>query len=405
MTNVKTARRRGVRSITRDPQVEWLGGRLRLPSYVLEDEPYRPELVVWLEVPSGLVVGHGDDGDGALARALHDALKQSMQGAAREPAKLRVADHADAVELRHAFGDRFDIQVAPTPELEAVFEQLLEYVPKGDEQASYLEGGRVSAPVVSRMFQAAALLIEPRRGKSRPDDEVLRMDIPALGMRGHASPSSARWGRALASSCSRPSWLTNALAQPPNKQSHEPISESSTMNDIGITVRLTAPYEAADAFASVKPSATGQVESKPSGLAGKIGRNKPYPCGSGKKYKKCCLSAEDSERTQERRQATSSRSRFGYGSSRRATSPQRLVNRLRSLEYCAKRGVHCLRVGKRLGHVGGQDGELGTELGDKRPDRELAASSGRNARCVRVRSPATSARVGASPSGRAGGLR
>lgn len=28
----------------------------------------------------------------------------------------------------------------------------------------------------------------------------------------------------------------------------------------------------------------------------KTGRNDPCPCGSGKKYKKCCLSLDESER-------------------------------------------------------------------------------------------------------------
>jgi hypothetical protein len=49
-----------------DADVEWVGGRFRLPSYVTEGEPYRPELAIWLEVPSGLVVGHAvapPDGD------------------------------------------------------------------------------------------------------------------------------------------------------------------------------------------------------------------------------------------------------------------------------------------------------------------------------------------------------
>jgi uncharacterized protein YecA (UPF0149 family) len=30
-------------------------------------------------------------------------------------------------------------------------------------------------------------------------------------------------------------------------------------------------------------------------LSGKIGRNDPCPCGSGKKYKKCCLGRETHE--------------------------------------------------------------------------------------------------------------
>ncbi|MGO8996658.1 MAG: hypothetical protein ACLQVI_25365 [Polyangiaceae bacterium] len=61
-----TPQGRMARESPEDADVEWVGGRFRLPSYVTEGEPYRPELAIWLEVPSGLVVGHAvapPDGD------------------------------------------------------------------------------------------------------------------------------------------------------------------------------------------------------------------------------------------------------------------------------------------------------------------------------------------------------
>jgi uncharacterized protein YecA (UPF0149 family) len=46
--------------------------------------------------------------------------------------------------------------------------------------------------------------------------------------------------------------------------------------------RKTIPDPAADARLP--------IGLPPSGLAtGRVGRNDPCPCGSGKKYKKCCL--------------------------------------------------------------------------------------------------------------------
>jgi hypothetical protein len=37
---------------------EWIGGRLLTPFYITEGpEPYRPELVLWMEMPEGLIVG------------------------------------------------------------------------------------------------------------------------------------------------------------------------------------------------------------------------------------------------------------------------------------------------------------------------------------------------------------
>jgi hypothetical protein len=58
----------------------------------------------------------------------------------------------------------------------------------------------------------------------------------------------------------------------------EPICETWTDQD-DLAVRLTAPYEAAPLFA----------ENRPERAPEKIGRNAPCPCGSGKKYKRCCL--------------------------------------------------------------------------------------------------------------------
>jgi hypothetical protein len=36
---------------------EWVGGRLVAPMYITEDAPYRPEVILWMELPEGVVVG------------------------------------------------------------------------------------------------------------------------------------------------------------------------------------------------------------------------------------------------------------------------------------------------------------------------------------------------------------
>lgn len=82
---------------------------MTLPAYVLEGEPYRPKLVVWLEMPSGAVVGHDlvqEDGRDHLAGALKEALKRPAVGPPREPVRLRVGDEGAAAELRNALGRR-----------------------------------------------------------------------------------------------------------------------------------------------------------------------------------------------------------------------------------------------------------------------------------------------------------
>ncbi len=35
--------------------LEWVGARVPSPFYVAEDEPFRPDMIVWMELPEGLV--------------------------------------------------------------------------------------------------------------------------------------------------------------------------------------------------------------------------------------------------------------------------------------------------------------------------------------------------------------
>jgi hypothetical protein len=373
---------------------EWVGGSFLMPAYVMEEDPYRPELALWLEVPAGLVVGHGlasgKSVDGTLAQALRDALLQPPPGAARMPARLRVADHAMAAELGNAFGERFAIDVAPTPELDAIFEQFVESMPDGDDEASYLEGGRVPQHVVARMFEAAAILYRAAPWKVASDDEVLRMDIPSLGVEGACVSIIGALGESLGlivfpsllayehfgaaaeqsngrapdlggpvlsldfwrasdapggmrREIARHGWPTvspaalpvvthrdrDGLPRPLSERDvriaaecafavasffvrhpdafggrlREPVSESIPTGDGGVTVRLTAPYEARDEFEPLPQQRAASVAPGSSRPSGKVGRNEPCACGSGKKYKRCCLYRDESARLQERKRS------------------------------------------------------------------------------------------------------
>jgi hypothetical protein len=166
--------------------VEWVGGCFLMP-YVREDEPHRPELAVWLELPSGLVVGHcviAQNGESALAKALKDALDRPITGTGGSPPRLRVADAGLAADVRSHFGERFSIDVAPTPELDELYEHFLQAMPTAEDDASYLEGGRVPEGAMTQMFAAAAVLYRCGPWRLASDDEVLRADIPALDVKG-----------------------------------------------------------------------------------------------------------------------------------------------------------------------------------------------------------------------------
>jgi len=66
-----------------------------------------------------------------------------------------------------------------------------------------------------------------------------------------------------------------------------PVSEWYTGAD-GLTVRVTLPYEAGPLFDADPVEVPGAGAAVGAGGA-KVGRNDPCPCGSGRKYKKCCL--------------------------------------------------------------------------------------------------------------------
>jgi len=52
--------------------------------------------------------------------------------------------------------------------------------------------------------------------------------------------------------------------------------------------KVSAPVERVQVANPIKPAADGTVAPKQAKASDKVGRNDPCPCGSGKKYKKCC---------------------------------------------------------------------------------------------------------------------
>jgi SEC-C motif len=169
---------------------EWVGGCVSVPLYVLEGEPQRPDLVLWLELPSQLVVGmrlgaprlSSDD----VASTLAEALEQPLAPAASRPTRLRVADDALAAAVRLRVGDAVPVTVAPTPELPVVVRDMARFLREhGDGGGpTWLEGGRVPEPVVDGFFRAAAALWREAPWKVADDSQVLAVDIPAFGLRG-----------------------------------------------------------------------------------------------------------------------------------------------------------------------------------------------------------------------------
>lgn len=379
---------------------EWIGGRLVSPFYITEETPYRPELILWLEMPDELILHSVLVDPKATPVSFGETLLQAattpMVGRPRQPSTVRVADPDLAAEVRRVLPE-VEVVVAPTPELDQVLalmgESLLES--DSDGESSYFEDGRIPAEVIAELFRIADVLFAVAPWKQAADQQVLRVDIPAYEVEGACLsiigalgeslglilfPSRAAMGKFLdaaerprgksidlgtsslalnfeAGSDLPPTMLREAMkygwpvAGPkayPVVQHRDrdatlrPLTERdvrvmtacaaslaaffarcgglfeqgvpdepvcvSWFNEDDLEVRFTYPYEAGALFkinagpptasatrprpgqpAPPRPASASRVTAVP---APKFGRNQACPCGSGKKYKNCCLRAE-----------------------------------------------------------------------------------------------------------------
>lgn len=180
---------------------EWVGGRVTLPLYVTEGEPFRPEGDMWLELPSRRIVGwtllDPKEPRPSVADTLRQAIAKPMAGPPRRPARVRVRDAVLANEVRAALGDEAEVAVAPTPELDEMVRLFVESLPEGDEPDSYFEDGRVPPEAVERLFRTAALLYRAAPWKTAHDEQLLRLDVPELGVRGACISVIGALGRSL----------------------------------------------------------------------------------------------------------------------------------------------------------------------------------------------------------------
>lgn len=170
--------------------LEWIGARVQLPTYVLEPKPFRPEMILWLETPSDLVVGakmiEPNTPPVALAETFLEAARKPLAGEPRRPRRVRVASRGLAAELAPLAAEGIVVHVAPTPEVDAFVEAMLHRTAGAarDDLSSYLEGGRVSEQTVADLFSAARYLWAVAPWKAMYDSQTLRCDIPAYGIRG-----------------------------------------------------------------------------------------------------------------------------------------------------------------------------------------------------------------------------
>ncbi len=168
----------------------WIGGIVTAPLYLTEGEPYRPDLVVWIDTGSGRVlnseVAEPADSAGVLAASYSNAVRELRSG--QPPRRVRVANPELAAAIRTVVGDDTRIEIVPTPEVSEVVDSLARFLatkgqdPEDHEGPSYFEGGRVPPETVAAFFEASAGLYRVAPWKRLWDAEIIGLDVPALGL-------------------------------------------------------------------------------------------------------------------------------------------------------------------------------------------------------------------------------
>lgn len=180
---------RGRRVRPRPSQREWVGGRIPSPFYVTEGTPYRPELILWLELPEEYLVFYQligpSEEPASFGESLLQAMKSPMIGPPRRPRTVRVADAHLAAEVRELLPG-IPVIEAPTPELDHVIKCMSEVASEDTdgEEASYFEDGRVPLDAIEALFRAAHTLYTIAPWKVAGDSQILRVDIPDYGVEG-----------------------------------------------------------------------------------------------------------------------------------------------------------------------------------------------------------------------------
>jgi len=240
----------------RDRVTEWVGGRVASPFYVTEGTPYRPEMILWLELPQDLIVhfklGSPKESPLSLAAALTEAMASPLVGPPRQPDAIRVADETLAAEVRPVL-PQARIVVAPTPELDKVLRGMREHASQDDsgKDPSYFEDGRVSKPAIEELFHSASTLWESAPWELAGDSQILRVDVPEYGVEGACLSIIGALGKSIGLILF-PSWegyerFLRAIEIPPSR--HGPVDVGTSTLSLNFERKRDIPASMRDEVA------------------------------------------------------------------------------------------------------------------------------------------------------------
>lgn len=169
-------------------------GRVSLPLYVTEDEPYRPDVVLCLSGKGlvGLKLISPDTTDEEVAGEVAAMTEAPAIGRPLLPRRIRVASPSLREALQGRFGPDVYVQLEATPSIDAAVADLVEHMAEQLPPGSPTLGktyfhGPIEPSDVAGLFAAAARVYRTAPWKIFPDDaSALGLDVPlldAMGMR------------------------------------------------------------------------------------------------------------------------------------------------------------------------------------------------------------------------------
>ena len=165
---------------------EWVGAIRKSPAMIQdEDGGYWPDILLWVD-GDGHVLGTAIElpGEGILRASanLREIMAMPMVGPPRRPSRVRVATPELAAALLDEHRE-FDIVVGPTPEVDVVFEAMMEAMQTEHVIAPSDLGKGVAPERVGALCEASADLYKLKPWEVVPDSDILiAITIESLGL-------------------------------------------------------------------------------------------------------------------------------------------------------------------------------------------------------------------------------
>jgi hypothetical protein len=182
-------------AVFRQP-LAWIVAFRRAPFYVRENPTERAWQAIVLERETELILAQefatGASPDMAV-RLVRGALSEPMAGPKRRPACIVVEDPNLGAILSAEFEIKIEVSDRPMPEIDLFLDEFKRHLDAGggqelrearggESEPSYFDGA-LSPPAIQSVITAGSALAKLRPWDRFPNSQLIRVDIPELGVR------------------------------------------------------------------------------------------------------------------------------------------------------------------------------------------------------------------------------